>query len=366
MKLYRMPSLVAVAISLSAVAGIAQSAAASPAIGDKAPKVVAEKWYTTKPPALPGEEGADKHVFIVEFWATWCGPCLKSIPHLGELQKKHGKDGLIVIGMSNEEAGDIEPFLKDKMKMEYHVGGDKDMATWEKYMDDIPGIPHAYVVDRNNVVVWTGNPLDTRALDHVVEQVLAGKFDLEAAKNTAEAEKKFQEGMEELRAVLATRDADKSFAIVEKLLAVQPPRLHAYMIKRSLLEEFDREKEIPALEEVIERTFKNSEEDLRKLVEIEYNRNPAERNAGLLFRSVVRLNELTKGRDATDLAMLAQIQSEMGMLDEAIKNQEQAVQLVDKDGAEHYEKVLAYYRTIKNLADEYRGNNASAKHSAPD
>lgn len=340
--------------------------AASPAIGDKAPKVVAEKWYTTRPPALPGEEGARKHVFLVEFWATWCPPCLRSIPHLNDLHKKHAKDGLVVIGLSNEEASDIEPFVKDKAKMEYHVGSDSDMATWDPYMSDVEGIPHAYVVDRNNIVVWSGNPLDTRAMDHVIEQVLAGKFDVQAAMNAAAAEKKFEESLVELRAHLATRDAAKCFEIADKLLAVQPPRLQGYMIKRNLLKDFDRASEIPAFDELIEKTFRDSENDLRDLVEVEYNRNPSERNAGMMFRAVVRLNELTKGREATDLAMLAQIQSEMGLLDEAIRNQEQAVQLIEKEAAPHYEKVLAYYKSIKRLADEYRAKNASAKQPADD
>src|SRR5262249_22089324 len=67
-------------------------AVAAPQIGEKAPPVKVSKWMTSKPSVLPGEKDADKKVFIVEFWATWCGPCMKSIPHLAELHKKYEKD----------------------------------------------------------------------------------------------------------------------------------------------------------------------------------------------------------------------------------------------------------------------------------
>jgi thiol-disulfide isomerase/thioredoxin len=54
---------------------------------------------------------------VIDFWATWCGPCRVEIPHLQELHKKYGKDGLIVIGLNLEDPVEdkqaVKKFVKD-------------------------------------------------------------------------------------------------------------------------------------------------------------------------------------------------------------------------------------------------------------
>src|SRR5262245_33682242 len=119
---------------------LASHAIASPQIGDKAPAVKVAKWMKETPPTLPGGKDADKHVFLVEFWATWCGPCKTSIPHLSELQQKYAKDGLVVIGVSNEDPETISTFMNKKNKgqaleMSYYVASDDEMATNNGYME---------------------------------------------------------------------------------------------------------------------------------------------------------------------------------------------------------------------------------------
>lgn len=53
-------------------------------------------------------------VYVIDFWATWCGPCKEGIPHLTELQKKYG-DKVRILGVSVWEPRekDIEPFVKE-------------------------------------------------------------------------------------------------------------------------------------------------------------------------------------------------------------------------------------------------------------
>ena len=108
-------------------------------VGQKAPSLAKVTWM--KGAAV--ETGSS--VTVVEFWATWCGPCRTSIPHLTELQKKY-QDKVRIVGISNEDADTVKPFIAEMgAKMDYHVGI-ADVATYSSYMEGIDGIPHAFVV----------------------------------------------------------------------------------------------------------------------------------------------------------------------------------------------------------------------------
>ena len=347
-------------VALGCLLSCSSPAAASPAIGQKAPPIETAEWITRKPSALPGEKGAEKHAFLVEFWATWCPPCLKSIPHLGALQKKHEKAGLLVIGISNEDPETIRAFIKSKMKMAYHVAADDDMRTSTAYTDDIQTIPHAFLVDKSGLVVWSGNPLaDRSAMDRIIEEVLAGKFDLEAARNAASAEAKYKSLLTELQKALAVGDPAKLFEIVDRMIAVKPRELQARLIKRNFMKEFGRASEIPAFNAALEKTFEDSPSSLQQLVQLEHDKNLADRNAGLMLRCALRLNELSERRDANSLAVLARIQCELGMVDEAILTQQQAVGLAPDEAMAQFEKVLAYYEEAKKLALSQRAQSSA-------
>lgn len=104
------------------------------------------------------EDHKDK-VVVVEFWATWCPPCRRSIPHLGKLQKEFG-DKVVILGISNEKLSTVKKFYKKmKDKMTYTVAIDKNGATSKGYMKayNVRGIPHAFIV-KGGKVIWHGHP----------------------------------------------------------------------------------------------------------------------------------------------------------------------------------------------------------------
>src|SRR5512147_1308930 len=97
------------ALVLGLLASPVISFSATLKVGDPAPKLQTGKW-------IQGEavnKFEDGKAYIVEFWATWCGPCRTSIPHVNSLSEKFKDKGLVVIGQNCWERSDalVEPFV---------------------------------------------------------------------------------------------------------------------------------------------------------------------------------------------------------------------------------------------------------------
>jgi peroxiredoxin len=173
------------AVALALAGGFTAFAAK---LGDPAPALTLAK--TIKGESIDLAAGKGKQTYVVEFWATWCGPCKTSIPHLTDLQKKFKDQGVTFIGISDETEDKVKPFV-DKMgeKMDYVVAVDDARKTFKAYMEAYSqnGIPTSFVVNKEGQIVWVGHPMG--GLDEAITKVVAGKFDVAAAqKEFAERE----------------------------------------------------------------------------------------------------------------------------------------------------------------------------------
>ncbi len=147
-------------------------ASAALKVGDPAPRIAPGKWAQGEPvKELEGDK-----VYIVEFWATWCGPCIAAIPHVNDLSKKYAADGLVVVGQNlGEDDKTVAAFVR-KMgsKMSYRVAVD-DVAgtmgkTWLKAAGQ-SGIPCAFVVNKKGKVAYIGHPM--RLEESFIKKLLA-------------------------------------------------------------------------------------------------------------------------------------------------------------------------------------------------
>ncbi len=159
-------------------------------VGSAAPSVKVE-WANGKVESIADPS----KTYVVEFWATWCQPCLKSIPHLNELHKKYRNKGLVIIGVSDEPMTKVKPFVRSRGdSMSYNVGCDSSEKETTKAWREAAkqdGIPCAFVV-RESKIVWIGHPMDP-GFDRAVIGTLNGRYNpalekqaapvLEAAKN---------------------------------------------------------------------------------------------------------------------------------------------------------------------------------------
>ena len=139
-------------------------------VGDDAPAIEIEEWVKAGPLNLEKLRGTN--ILVIEFWATWCPPCRDNIPKLTELQRRHRKDGLIVLGITDEDSSEVKAFVNEfGDRMNYVIARDREQETSELYLDSVraPGIPYAFVVNRSGKLVWHGHPAD--GMDLVIAPV---------------------------------------------------------------------------------------------------------------------------------------------------------------------------------------------------
>ena len=209
-------------VAFGAVASAQEADGPSLKPGDQAPPLTVAKWLKGD----PVEEFEAGKVYVVEFWATWCGPCRTSIPHLTELQERYKDKGVTIVGVDafEQDFSEAAPFVEEMGdKMVYSVAQDSvpegksagDGAMAKNWMDAAGqnGIPTAFVVNGDGVVAWIGHPM---SMDEPLEQIVAGDYDIEAAAKAAEEERAAEGAltglMEKLQA--AGGDPDKIQALM--------------------------------------------------------------------------------------------------------------------------------------------------------
>ena len=122
-------------------------------------------------------EGLRGRVVLLDFWATWCAPCLKSMPELEALHRRLGAKGLTVLGVSIDEDGPakVRKFAKAR-KVTYPIAIDSAEApAWADYR--VKAVPAAFLIDRDGRIVaqWTGVAVDAKTLEAKLGELLAAE-----------------------------------------------------------------------------------------------------------------------------------------------------------------------------------------------
>lgn len=95
----------------------------------------------------------DGHVILLNFWATWCPPCLEEIPALMALQRELGPRGLQVVGLALDEFEATRAFVVEHgVDYPVLVGGDSGFALAERFGNIPASLPYTVVVDRTGVI----------------------------------------------------------------------------------------------------------------------------------------------------------------------------------------------------------------------
>lgn len=181
------------------------------------------------------------NVYVIEFWATWCGPCIKAMPHISSLAKKYSGKAIFV-GLSVWERGKPGQSLHTMVKnfvdhkgdtMSYNVGmDDEDSYMVENWLQPaaIPGIPSTFIIGRDGRVSWIGHPMD---MDEPLAAITEGTFDRSAfavAYNKVQEkeleerrqQRAFMDVIKELEKTIAQKDFKQTLSLYDSIVKVYP------------------------------------------------------------------------------------------------------------------------------------------------
>jgi thiol-disulfide isomerase/thioredoxin len=343
--------------------GLAGANAPSPKleIGQPAPPLSVGTWVKGE----PIKEFRRDRVYVVEFWATWCRPCIAAMPHLSAVQQRY-RDRVTVIGVSvgERQPASIAPFVeKNSANMNYAVATDDvapgdeggmngKMAAGWLAAADVNGIPATFVINQG-IVAWIGNP---HLLDGVLESILDGTWNVQDAGHARRARLAATAKYETLRPEIAKtfkndQVTSDSLALLERIIRDDPSaELAVARLRFQLLLEAGKFEEASQYgRRIVDTVLVDEYVELNYMAVLILNYQSTAgkgRTADLelALKAAKRATLLTRETDGLLLDRLARVHFARGEASEALAAQEKAVRLLGDTADEQAKARLETYR----------------------
>ncbi len=209
-------------VLLTAMGRADEETAVSLKFGDAMPVVSGIDWLLGADPAA-GQEGRPEYI-VYDCWASWCGPCIQSIPHLNDLAAKYSNRVAIAGVAVWDELDNVKKTLEKKgAGIHYAIGFDTAGEAAEKWMKGAgqDGIPCAFIVNStSNILLWYGHPM---TMDAVLQQIMDGGYDPETSQRSIEAEAEIQQ-------LMANGSWDEAQQKVDEWRAAQPDKAAVFSV----------------------------------------------------------------------------------------------------------------------------------------
>jgi len=312
-------------------------------VGDPAPKLQV-KSFLKGDPIREFEPGK---IYVVEFWATWCGPCKTSIPHLTELQKKHPEITFIGVSVFERNQDGVKPFV-DEMgdKMAYRVavdsvpkdanGGDGAMAQSWMQASAQEGIPTAFVINKEGKVAWIGHPM---SMDEPLDKIASGSWDLTVAaedfRKATDNQKKLTKLQAKFTGAIRSNNPKQIVDAVDEIIAEMPSLETNFAVvgrKLTALVKLDeQDKALEYAQKLSKSALGKSAEGLNGLawaiVDPDAGIKPGAKLVQFAVETARHADEMAQSKDAGIADTLAKAYFDSGDVAKAVENQERAVSL---------------------------------------
>ena len=334
--------------------GFAQDDEATLTIGDKAPDIDIEHWVSDNDEMFPHTTKLEEDkVYVIEFWATWCGPCISAMPHIADLQEKY-EDKVQVISVSDEDMETVEAFLEKKVRGEeedrtyadltnsYCLTTDPDKSVKKDYFYAAKrtGIPCAFVVGKSGLIEWIGHPM---GMDKPLKQVVNDEWDREkfvvqykkeqeAKAKQNKSRRKFSNSMRDVQKLVDKDDAQGATDLLKELsededIAARKDAIVAQRVQIMI------EHEIDGAAEALSTFAKNNKDNAQGLNAVAWGIYELQEKDGKVDKSVLKAAleaaEFAAKADSENGAVLDTLAHLIyvvdGDLDKAIEVQKRAV-----------------------------------------